>query len=65
MPRYVRFTFLVNPDERRTLDTLASRLQRSRSDTVRFLIRSASTGTVELPTVPSQQVVKAPSHARA
>ena len=41
MARYKRFTFLCNQDERRILAALADRLQRSQSDTVRWLIREA------------------------
>ncbi len=36
------FTFRINANERRILDTLARELQRSQSDTVRWLIRSAA-----------------------
>ena len=42
MPRYERFTFLVNRDERRVLEALAQRMQRSQSDAVRLLIREAA-----------------------
>ena len=37
-----QFTFLCNNEERRLLATLAERLQRSRSDVVRSLIRRAA-----------------------
>lgn len=42
MARYKRFTFLCNSNERRILDALARRLQRSQSDSVRWLIRNAA-----------------------
>lgn len=41
MARYERFTFLVNKDERKMIEELASRLQRSQSDAVRVVLRSA------------------------
>jgi len=42
MARYKRFTFLCDPDERRILAALAKRLERSQSDSVRWLIRNAA-----------------------
>lgn len=50
MPRYERFTFLVNREERRVLEALAQRLERSQSDAVRLLIREAAR---EMAIVPS------------
>ena len=41
MSRYKRFTFLCNKDERHMISVLADELQRSQSDTVRFVIREA------------------------
>jgi hypothetical protein len=42
MARYQRFTFLCDSDERRILAALARSLQRSQSDSVRWLIRNAA-----------------------
>ena len=42
MARYKRFTFLCDNEERRILAALAQHLERSRSDTVRWLIRNAA-----------------------
>lgn len=57
MSRIVTFTFRVTADERRMLESLAKNLQRSQSDTVRFLIREAAR---ELPTnIPKQETRKA------
>ena len=39
--REQRFTFLCTEEERRMLATLAARLQRTESDTVRLMIREA------------------------
>lgn len=39
--RDTRFTFLCNDEERKLLRTLAQRLSRTESDTVRWLIRQA------------------------
>jgi hypothetical protein len=41
MPRHDTFTFRVNHKEGEMLEKLAERLQRSRSDAVRLLIREA------------------------
>lgn len=41
MARLRRFTFLCDTDERRIVAYLASRLQRSQSDAIRWLIREA------------------------
>lgn len=38
MARDRRFTFVCNDDERRVIESLASNLQRSQSDAVRWLI---------------------------
>jgi hypothetical protein len=38
MPRYLRFTFLCNLEERQAIADLATYLQRSQSDSVRFVI---------------------------
>ena len=40
--RRIRFTLLVNEQERKTITELAKRMQRTQSDAVRFLIRQAS-----------------------
>jgi hypothetical protein len=42
MARYKRFTFLCNAEERRMLTALSNQLQRSESDSVRWLIREAA-----------------------
>ena len=42
MPRYERFTFACDAEERRILVALARRLERSQSDAVRWLIRRAA-----------------------
>lgn len=42
MPRYERFTFACDAEERRILAALARRLERSQSDALRLLIRSAA-----------------------
>jgi len=38
MPRFERFTFLVNPEERQMIALLAEKLRRSQSDAVRFVV---------------------------
>ena len=38
MARFERFTFLCDASERRAIAELASRLQRSQSDAVRFVV---------------------------
>jgi hypothetical protein len=40
MRRLIRFTFLLNEEERRDIDRLAGRFQRSRSDMIRALVRA-------------------------
>ncbi len=42
MSRIGTFTFRINADERRILAALADRLQRSQSDAIRLLIRTAA-----------------------
>ena len=42
MAKTQRFSFLCNDEERRILTALAQRLQRSQSDSVRWLIREAA-----------------------
>ncbi len=42
MPRYERFTFLCNQNERQLIAVLAAHLQRSQSDTVRFVVIEAA-----------------------
>jgi hypothetical protein len=42
MPRFERFTFLVNKDERRLIASLAEQLQRSQSDAIRFVVINAA-----------------------
>lgn len=42
MARQKTFTFRVSRDERRMLESLAQRLERSKSDAVRLLIREAA-----------------------
>lgn len=41
MTRNKRFTFLCNVDERYMLASLADKLQRSQSDTIRYFLRTA------------------------
>lgn len=50
MPKEIRFTFLCDADERRVLAALAERLQRTQSDSVRWLIRNAATELQAAPT---------------
>ncbi len=57
MRRKDRFTFVCNENERRAIERLAKRLQRSRSDAVRFLIHDADK------TEPTQQVTNQPAQA--
>lgn len=42
MPRIERFTFLCTDQERRAIAELATRLQRSQSDAVRFVVVEAA-----------------------
>ncbi len=51
-PRYDTFTFKVNRDERRMIEGLAARLERSQSDVLRLLVREAAR---ELAAVPPKQ----------
>jgi hypothetical protein len=39
--RTIRFTILVNPDERQFIKLLSERLSRTQADAIRYLIRSA------------------------
>lgn len=41
MQRNTQFAFRVNEDERRAISELASRLQRSQSDAVRYVVTEA------------------------
>ena len=49
MARYERFTFLCNKQERKLIEALAHRLQRSQSDTMRFLVRHAANDFLNQP----------------
>lgn len=42
MARTVTFTFRINDYERKILAKLANRLERSQSDSIRFLLRAAA-----------------------
>ena len=42
MPRIDTFTFRVNDHERQLLERLATKLERTQSDVVRWLVRSAA-----------------------
>ncbi len=42
MARYERFTFLCNDNEKKIIADLATRLQRSQSDAVRFVVIEAA-----------------------
>jgi hypothetical protein len=42
MARFQRFTFLVNPDERRVISALAELLKRSQSDAIRIILLEAA-----------------------
>lgn len=42
MARYSRFTFLCDVNERQAITKLATRLQRSQSDAVRFVVIEAA-----------------------
>jgi hypothetical protein len=42
MARIERFTFLIDKDERRLIRELTQHLQRSESDTIRFIIFNAA-----------------------
>lgn len=44
MTRKEYFTFRIHEDERRILELLAKRLQRTQSDVIRLLIREAAAG---------------------
>lgn len=55
MARQDFFTVRVNQDERRMLETLAEKLQRTQGDAVRLLIREA---TRELVAADQQQAAK-------
>jgi hypothetical protein len=55
MSRVERFTFLCNDQERQAIAELANRLQRSRSDAVRFVVVEAARQLTELPaTLPAK-----------
>ncbi len=42
MARFQRFTFLVNPDERRVISALAELMKRSQSDAIRIILLEAA-----------------------
>lgn len=42
MARFHRFTFVCDDDERALLEQIATRLQRSQSDAMRWLVRNAA-----------------------
>ena len=42
MPRYSRFTFLCNREERQLISALAKRLQRSESDAIRYVVKAVT-----------------------
>lgn len=55
MPRYERFTFLCTKQERRAIAELATWLQRSQSDAVRFVVVEAARQLTEPPaTLPAK-----------
>ena len=51
MPRWDTFTFRVSKDDRKLIENLAEKLQRSQSDAIRFVIRQAVYQTQETQTV--------------
>ena len=58
MSRDERFTFICNKDERRIIAELAKRLQRSQSDTVRFVVINAACELAShspIPSIPQQE----------
>ena len=63
MPRKDVFALRVSDDERRLLAAVAKRLQRSQSDAVRLLIRTAADELVRSGT--GADTVQEASHARA
>jgi predicted transcriptional regulator len=63
MNRQRTFTFRINDEEHRLLILLASRLQRSKSDTLRFLVRQAV--SMLLPEVEAQEYKQSPNSEKA
>jgi small subunit ribosomal protein S20 len=61
-----RFTFLVNPDERRLIASLARHLQRSESDAVRFVVLEAARALepVDAPTPASGRLAEDVTEAK-
>lgn len=55
MSRIERFTFLCNDQERLAIAKLATRLQRSQSDAVRFVVVEAARQLTENPILPIQE----------
>jgi hypothetical protein len=54
MPRYERFTFLVDRDERQLINRMAQRLQRKPADAVRFVVLEAARALGASNTSPDQ-----------
>jgi hypothetical protein len=42
MPRFIRFTFVVNPDEREMIRLVAKEMERSESDAIRLIIKQTA-----------------------
>ena len=61
MARLDTFTFRINQNERHMIEKLAANLQRSRSDSVRLLIREAVTQLNTAVSEPSREVQHANS----
>jgi len=59
LARYDRFTFLINADERRMIALLSERLNRSRSDAIRFVIAQSIKALADPPPTNAARVADA------
>lgn len=60
MVRNDRFTFKIDAEERRLLELLAHRLQRTQSDTMRWLLRQAA-GRLEIGRLEIERFAQSPN----
>jgi hypothetical protein len=62
MAKYARFTFVCDQNERKAIADLATRLQRSQADAMRFILHEAMQQLVETetyaPTYPAKDEIR-------
>ena len=65
MQKAERFSFVCDTEERQAIKVLAKRLQRTESDTLRWLVRNAANRMIGLPDDPALVPLQEPAHASA